>query len=133
MSPAPHAPARRLTTPLVLLALVCSFSFGAIVRIAVADSYHTTCVGHGFVHGNYLDDGSFFGRVEPGCGSTLRTCDLYTWGSWDGGQTVAGTTATCTAWSIDFGSNFTECASTTHVESSGVFSDHVHKASNWCG
>lgn len=133
MSPAPHPATRRLTTPLLLLALVCCFSFGALVRIAFADSYHTTCVGHGFVHGNYLTDGSFFGRVDAGCGSTLRTCDLYTWGSWDGGQTVTGTTSTCTAWSIDFGSDFTECASTTHVESSGVFSNHVHKASNWCG
>jgi hypothetical protein len=132
MSPAPHASLRRLTTPLLLLALVCSFSFGALVRIAFADSYHTTCVGHGFVHGSSQTDGSFFGRVEPGCDSTVRTCDLYTYGSFDGGQTVTGTTATCTAWSIDFGS-FTECASTTHVASTGVFSDHVHKATNWCG
>jgi hypothetical protein len=132
MRPASHASTRRLTAPLLLLVLVCSFSFGAIVRVAVADHYHTTCVGHGFVHGNYLTDDSFYGRVDAGCGSTLRTCELYTYGSFDGGQTVTGTTATCSAWSIDFGS-FTECASTTHVASSGVFSDHVHKASNWCG
>jgi hypothetical protein len=123
---------RRLTTPLLLLVLVCAFSFGALVRVAFADHYHTNCVGHGFVHGDSLSDGSFFGRVEPGCGSTLRTCDLYTSGSWIGGVTVTGTTATCTAWSIDFGS-YTECASTTHVASSGVFSSHVHKAHNWCG
>lgn len=131
MTGASHASPRRLTTPLLLLVLVCSFSFGAIVRVAFAD-YHTNCVGHGFVHGNSTSDGSFYGRVEAGCGSTLRTCKLYTWGSFDGDQTVTGTTATCTAWSIDFGS-FTECGSTTHVASSGVFSEHIHKAANWCG
>jgi hypothetical protein len=129
---AEHASPRRLTTPLLLLVLFCAFSFGALVHIAFAVSYHTTCVGHGFVHGNSLTDGSFYGRVEPGCGSTLRTCNLYSSGSFIGGQVVTGSTATCTAWSRDFG-DFTECASTTHVESSGVFSDHVHLASNWCG
>jgi hypothetical protein len=132
MSPAPHASTRRLTAPLLLLALVCSFSFGAIVRIAVADHYHITCVGHGFVHGDSPGDGSFFARVDGGCGSMLRKCDLYTSGSWDGGQTVTGPSATCTAWSIEFGS-FSECASTAHVESDGVFASHVHKAHNWCG
>jgi hypothetical protein len=113
--------------------LLCAFSFGALVRVAFADHYHDVCVGHGFVHGNYLTDGSFFARVDAGCDSTLRTCDLYTWGSWIGGVSVGGTTATCTAWSHDYGSSYTECASTAHVASSGVFSSHVHKASNWCG
>jgi hypothetical protein len=127
-----HACPRRLTPPLLLLVLLCAFSFGALVRVAFADHYHVACVGHGFVHGNSLTDGSFFARVDAGCGSTLRTCDLYTSGSWDGGQTVTGMTATCTAWSIEFGS-FSECASTAHVASSDVFADHVHKAHNWCG
>ena len=27
----------------------------------------------------------------------------------------------------------TTCASTAHVYSAGLFSDHVHKAHNWCG
>jgi hypothetical protein len=131
MNGASDASARPLTAPLLLLVLLCAFSFGAIVRVAFAD-YHTTCVGHGFVHGDSLNDGSFYGRVEPGCGSTLRTCDLYTSGSFIGGVTVTGKTATCTVWSRDFG-NFTECASTTHVASAGVFPEHVHKATNWCG
>jgi hypothetical protein len=132
MTGAQHASPRRLTRPLLLFVLVCSFAFGGLVRVAFADHYHTNCVDHGFVHGNSLTDGSFYGRVEPGCGSTLRTCDLYTSGAFVGGQIVTGTTATCTAWSRDFGS-FTECASTTHVASSGVFGEHVHAASNWCG
>ena len=123
--------AQRSTMPLIVLALVCSFSFGAIVRVAVADHYHSVCVGHGFVHGNYTTDGSFYGRVEPGCGSTLRNCHLYNYGSYVGGQTVTGSTSTCNAWSYSFG-DFTECASTTHVDSQGVLSNHVHKAHNWC-
>jgi hypothetical protein len=127
------APPRRLTAPLLLMVLVCAFSFGALVRVATADHFHVTCVAHGFVHGNSVNDDSFFARVDAGCGSTLRTCDLYSSGSWIGGQTVTGMTATCTAWSIDFGNGFTECASTAHVESVGVFSNHVHKAHNWCG
>ena len=118
--------------PLVVLALLCSASFGAIVAVAYADDYHTTCVGHGFVHGASQTDGSFFGRVEPGCGSTNRICPLYTWGSIIGYEAVSGTTATCNAWSRTFG-DYTECASTTHTNNPGVFSDHVHKASNWCG
>jgi hypothetical protein len=134
MTRAAHAEeGRRLTTPLLLLVLLCAFSFGAIVRIAIADvSFHVTCVGHGFVHSTDLNDGSFFARVESGCSSTLRSCDLYTYGAFDGGQTVTGTSSVCNAWSFDFG-NVTECASTAHVYDAGVFSSHIHKASNWCG
>ena len=131
MSSRSNSPAR-CTTTLLVLALVCSFSFGAIVRVAAAASYHTTCVGHGFVHGSSLTDNSFFARVDPGCGSTLRTCYLYNWGSQVGGQTVTGPSATCQTWSRSFG-DFTECASTAHVYNQGVFSDHVHLASNCCG
>lgn len=117
---------------LVLLTLLGAFSFGAIVTIAAAEHWHTNCVSHGFVHGSSTTDGSFFARVDPGCGSTLRTCDLYTWGSFIGGQAVSGTTATCSAWSEYYGS-YTECASTAHVYSRGVFNEHIHKAHNWCG
>jgi hypothetical protein len=122
----------RLALGVVLLALFSAFSFGAIVRVALADHWHTNCVAHGFMHGDSTTDGSFFARVEPGCGSTLRRCELYTHGSFDGDVTVAGTTATCSAWSRAFG-DYTECASTAHVYSSGVFNEHVHKAHNWCG
>lgn len=121
----------RLTKPLLVLALLSAFCFAAIVRVALAD-YHVACVGHGFVNGSSTSDGSFFGRIEAGCGSTLRRCELYTYGSFDGSQTVTGTTAQCNAWSWDFG-NYTECASTTHVYNQGVFSNHVHKSNNWCG
>lgn len=111
------------------VALTC---FAAIVSVARADHYHTTCVGHGFVHGDNLNDGSFFSRVEAGCGSTYRRCELYSYGTWRGTQVVSGSTATCNAWSNEFGS-YTECAGSAHTYSAGVFADHAHRAHNWCG
>ena len=69
--------------------LLSGFIWGAVVRVALADHYHVNCVGHGFVHGDSTSDGSFFARVEQGCGSTLRECDLYTNGNFIGGQVVA--------------------------------------------
>jgi hypothetical protein len=123
---------RRLHGGLVALILVCAFSFAAIVKVALADDYHVTCVGHGFLAGSSQTDGSFFSRVEPGCGSTYRRCELYTWGSFDGSVEVFDSGSLCSAWSREFGT-FTECASTAHVYDQGVFSDHIHLAPNWCG
>jgi hypothetical protein len=128
--PSPTAESRRLRGGLVALVLACAFSFGAIVQYAFADDYHVNCVGHGFLHGASQTDGSFFSRVEAGCGSGSRSCDLYNWGSFVGGLTVSG--ATCNAWSRDWG-DFTECASTAHTTFQPYFGEHVHKASNWCG
>ena len=68
-----------LSRGIVLLVLLCAFSFGAIVKVALADSYHVTCVGHGFVEGGSQTDGSFFSRVDAGCGSTYRTCAIYSY------------------------------------------------------
>jgi hypothetical protein len=110
---------------LVLLALLCAFSFGAIVRVALADSYHTTCVGHGFVAGGSQTDGSFFSRIENGCSPTYRECAIYTGGSWQGSQATYDSSSICNAWSRDFGS-LSECASSAHVNAPGVFSSHVH-------
>jgi hypothetical protein len=121
---------RQLTPALLLMTLVCAFSFGAIVRLAFADDYHVACVGHGHLQGASQTDGSFFARVEAGCGSGTRDCDLFVWGGYIGGLSVGN--ATCTAWSRDFG-DFTECASTAHLRFLPYFNEHVHKASNWCG
>jgi hypothetical protein len=115
---------------MLALILACAFSFGAIVTLAFADDYHVNCVGHGYLHGASQTDGSFFSRVEGGCGSGSRRCDIYVWGSYIGGLTVGA--ATCNAWSRDWGS-YTECASTSHTKFLPYFGDHVHKASNWCG
>ncbi|MCW2993924.1 MAG: hypothetical protein JWQ18_1419 [Conexibacter sp.] len=115
---------------IVLLALLCAFSFGAIVKVALADSYHVTCVAHGFVGGDSPTDGSFFARIDNGCGSTYRTCSIYSYNTYRGGQTAYGA-AICNAWSEDFG-GYTECAGSVHVYDQGVFSDHTHTAPNWC-
>jgi len=128
MTPSP----RRISHGLIVLLLFCAFSFSAIVTIASADHYHTNCVDHGFVHGESTTDGSFFSRVYEGCGSTQRTCKIYSGGAWQGTQTVNSGTGTCNLWSQSLGS-FTECASYAKVYSSGVFSEHDHLAHNWCG
>lgn len=114
---------------MLALILVCSFSFGAIVKLAFADDYHVNCVGHGFLHGASQTDGSFFSRVERGCGSGTRRCDIFVWGYYVGGLAVGY--ATCNAWSRDWG-DYTECAATSHATFHPYFQEHVHKASNWC-
>lgn len=119
-----------LSRGIVLLALLCAFSFGAIVKVALADSYHVTCVGHGFIEGGSQTDGSFFGRVDSGCGSSVRYCDIYSYNTVRGMQTSYGTTL-CNVWSRDFG-DYTECAGSVYVGDPGVFSDHYHYAPNWC-
>jgi hypothetical protein len=119
-----------LSRGIVLLALLCAFSFGAIVKVALADSYHVTCVGHGFVEGGSQTDGSFFARVDAGCGSSSRTCSIYSYNTLRGGQTALLST-TCNAWSRDFG-DYTECAGSAETYDPGVFSDHFHYAPNWC-
>ena len=122
----------RLTRPLLGLVLACAFSFGAMSSFAVAhEHFHTNCVPHGFVHGTSTTDGSFHSRVESGCGSGQRRCAIYSYGSLRGEGFASGG-ATCNLWSNAYG-NYTECASTSHTYYNGVFSDHVHKATNWCG
>ena len=120
-----------LSPRLLLVIVLTAFLWGAVVKVALANHYHVACVGHGFVHGDSTTDGSFFARVEAGCGSSVRVCELYTYGSFIGSSTVNGTTVTCSLWSRSLG-NYTECASSAHVYSSGVFSDHAHRAHNFC-
>jgi hypothetical protein len=121
----------RLPRGVLLLALLAACSFAAIVRIALADNYHVTCVGHGFVSGGSETDGSFFSRIDAGCGSTYRVCAIYSYGVFRGSQTAADSTSLCTAWSRDFG-NYTECASAARLTNPGVFSEHYHNAPNSC-
>lgn len=116
----------------IFLAVVAAFGFGAIVRLAGADHYHSNCVGHGFVHGSSTTDGSFFSRVEAGCGSTYRRCAIYSNGSFRGDEVASNSTTTCNAWSSSFG-NYVECLSHAEVYNAGVFSTHDHRAHNWCG
>ena len=119
--------------PVIVLAILAALSAGAITAVALADDahYHVTCVAHGFVDGSGDNDGDFHARIETGFSTAPKTCGLYTNGNFDGDETVTGN-VTCDAWSERFGS-YQECASTAHTAFSGVFSDHVHKAVNWCG
>jgi hypothetical protein len=119
-----------ISTRMLLLVAVTGCLWGAVVKVALAQHYHVTCVAHGFVHGESTTDGSFFARVESGCGAGVRECKLYVYGSLIGSQTASGST-TCNFWSRSAGS-FSECGSTAHTYASGVFSSHVHKAHNYC-
>jgi hypothetical protein len=117
----------------LLLALLCAVSFGAIVRVALAgDNNHVACVEHGFYAGSSGSDGSFFSRVYPGCSSTDRYCALVDSGGHTEGWTEAlSLSGTCNTWSNDYG-NFTECTSGARVSNPGVFSQHDHYASGSC-
>jgi hypothetical protein len=141
---AAHGPARQalrtrpaiaLDVPagVVLLALICAFSFGYIWKAATADPYHTTCVGHGIVQGASTTDGSFFSRIEAGCSAVYRYCGVGVSPSGIvGAQDAYGNTSTCNAAARDYGS-FTECHGYADVYNQGIFSEHNHLAVNWCG
>src|SRR3954471_18375648 len=92
-----------LSPRLLLVIVLTSFLWGAAVKAALANHYHVTCVGHGFVHGDSTSDGSFFARVEAGCGSSVRECSLYPYGSFVGTSRVTGSTVTCNFWSRSAG------------------------------
>jgi hypothetical protein len=120
-------------TGVLLLAALCAFSFAMLVKIAVADPYHTTCVGHGIVQGASTTDGSFFSRIETGCSATYRWCGLGVSPSGVvGAQEAYGNVSTCSAAARDYG-DFTECHGYADVYNAGIFSEHNHLASNWCG
>jgi hypothetical protein len=117
---------------LVLLALLCAASFGAIVTVARATSYHTTCVGHGFVEGASQTDGSFFSRIEAGCSASYRDCELWIGSAGAGSQQLYTNVGTCSAWSRDYG-DYAECLGNARVYNQDIFSYHQHNAPNWCG
>lgn len=128
--PAPHS-THRFSRGLAILCLLSAFSFGAIVKLAFGDSYHVTCVGHGFVSGADPNDGSFFAQVDAGCGTTYRHCALYTSGI-QIGYVDGYFNTSCSMWSRSFG-DFSECHSSAHVADPGAFNEHVHLPANWCG
>lgn len=121
----------RMTIGLIVLTMTCAFSFGAIVTAALADDAHVTCVAHGLYNGASTSDGSFFARVETGCGNGTRHCDIYVSDVFKGGISTAGA-GTCSSWSRDYG-NYTECAGSAHVDYSGVFARHAHNSPGYCG
>jgi hypothetical protein len=114
----------------LLLALLCAVSFGAIVRVALAaDNQHVTCVEHGFYGGADSNDNSFFARVYQGCSATHRTCGLYTaTGGKIGVTDNYNATGTCNSWSKDFTDTANECSAVAWLSDDGVFSWHPHSS-----
>ena len=115
----------------LLLALLCAVSFGAIVRVALAgDNYHVSCVEHGFYSGGVDNDSSFFARVYQGCGATYRFCGLYTAGGALIGSTETwNSTGTCNNWSRDFTDTANECTAIARLSDLNVFALHPHQSS----
>jgi hypothetical protein len=126
-----------LSRGVLLLALLCAVSFGAIVRVALAgDNNHVACVEHGFYSGSSNTDGSFFSRVYAGCGSSDRYCALIDGSNpshWVlfGSTETYNTTGTCNTWSSDYGS-YQECTAVARVNDPGVFSQHDHGSAGGC-
>jgi hypothetical protein len=121
------------TAKITVAAIALAIGLGFAAHVAFANHYHTNCVGHGFVHGSSTNDGSFFARVEGGCGNPgAKACVLYYYGSPYGSSSwvPSGNGATCDAWSIYGG---TECGGSAHVDFDSVFVSHEHLAHNWCG
>lgn len=120
----------RLGRSVLLLALCAAFLFGAIVQVALAGHFHTyNEVNHGVVHGNDVEDGSFFGRTESLWITTL-TCyvgDAYR-GWYAGAQTTGGTYGTCSLWSVREGAPgyVNECSSLSYNAASRRLDGHTH-------
>lgn len=119
------------------LALVKALTLLAVIAACVllaptsgqAVEYHTTCVGHGWVAGSSPSDGSAFSRIETGCGTTTRTCDLYNWGTFKGGMSTS--TTLCNVWLPDYCA-CTECASYAKLTFPAAFSQHNHTPDGYC-
>jgi hypothetical protein len=116
----------------LLLALLCAVSFGAIVRVALAgDNYHVTCVEHGFYGGSDTTDGSYFARVNAGCSSTYRYCGIMAGAYEVGSDELYTSTGTCNSWSRTYG-DYTECVGGANLNDPGSFSQHYHLFSGSC-
>lgn len=117
----------------VHLALVGALVGGAFAAgaPATADHFHVNCNGHGFVHGEDTNDGSFFSRVDGGPCHNSSSCSLYQFSSFLGGAAAAAG-YTCNNWSRNYG-NYQECPGSASVELATRFDRHRHYAHNWCG
>lgn len=129
----------RFTRGTVLLTLLTSFMLGGIVTVAVANHYHSTNgIGHGFVHGSSMTDGSFFARVDGG--TAPRKCQIDTLTHPQGYKTLTygDFTTTCNLWSLSIFSSATECLyrADDYAGSSSMslgFAWHVNRPDNYCG
>src|SRR4051794_15467633 len=107
---------------ILLLAVLCAVSFGAIVRVALAgDNHHVSCVDHGFYSGASNNDSSFYARIAAGCSSSNRYCGVLDNGSQFGHEQVYDTTSICNAWSRSFSSIVNECTAGAHLIDAAAF------------
>ncbi len=110
-----------------VLAAVAALSTGAIAGVAAdatADHWHVNCNGHGLVHGESTNDGSFFSRVDSGPCHNSSRCDLFQYDSVLG-YAAAAPGVTCNNWSRNYG-NYYECPGNARVELSTRFGYHRH-------
>ena len=82
--------------------MVAALGVGVVTAVtadATAAHYHVNCNGHGFVHGENTNDGSFFSRVEGTPCHNSSTCALYQYDSFIG-SAAAAPGLTCNNWSF---------------------------------
>jgi hypothetical protein len=119
----------------VLLAAMTAFFFGAVIKVATADHYHTAgyCgAPNGLVHGSSTTDQAYHARIELGnCPPTHKYCAVYN--SQSGGALNYAETydSTCNAFTSWNGA--AECHGYAVVDYEVVFGQHNHLAHNWCG
>ena len=121
-----------LSRGVLLLALLCAASFGAIVRVAVGyDDAHVACVEHGFYGGGSSTDNSFYARIYDGCSTAYKRCAVMSFGV-ERGYVEVSNGGLCNAASVTWGS-YTECAGAAKVYAPAAFSQHNHSYSPYCG
>jgi hypothetical protein len=110
-----------------VLVLAAAFSFGVIVRAAMAVHFHTTAcgTGHGMVHGTSTTDGKFHARVDRGgCPATHKGCVAYYVPTTTVLASEQTTTANCDAYYG--GGAYSEYQEAAYVTYDTVFSGHSH-------
>jgi len=123
----------------VVLALLASLAFGALVRVAIAetDNYHSIAgVWHGFVHGESKTDGSFHSRARTGDTTQYpRGCEIDSASGYVAAHEEYGDVfTTCDIWSLRvFSSTPTECYWRAETMSGRAFPWHHNRPTNYCG
>lgn len=106
------------------VAMIATCALVVVASPASANHYHTSCVGHGFVHGSSTTDNSWH---SGGCGNSgKKSCLVRMEGAtYYASYVGTGNPATCNQWS-----NYCcgELAGYATVDFDGVFSSHSHSA-----
>jgi hypothetical protein len=126
---------RRAAAWSVGLTLLVAFVFGSVVRVSLANHYHSHCVGHGFVHGVNAYDGSFATQTETGCADYDRYC-MFSSTSYPNGfyvQRQNNYSTTCYIHSSQVWQSATECLWYSENRSVDSFGWHDHYPDTWAG